>query len=268
MNVIANLALLPAVFLASNVHSESIPGESRAGDSYDAADEFYDPQVMAAARGRLQAGHGSQINSLVIAERLEYRAADSEDALLWEAQGWLGTDANKIWVKTEGEYSDSGDAEKAELQLLYSHAVSAFWDFQAGIRHDLEPTPYRSHLAIGLQGLAPYWFEMDAALFLSDEGHVTARIEAEYELFLTQRLILQPRLEINIAASSDREIGIAKGLFDSVAELRLRYEVRREFAPYVGLSWGGDFGATADIVEEAGGKPREVAFVAGFRIWY
>ncbi len=233
-----------------------------------AADAFYDPEAMAAAREALKEGHGNQLNSLVIAERLEYSAADSEDAYVWEAQGWLGTDANKLWVKTEGEYVEGEGTEEAELQFLYSRAVSAFWDIQAGIRQDLEPSPSRSHLVFGAQGLAPYWFEVDSALFLSDEGKLSARLEVEYDFRLTQRLILQPRLELNFAASSDREVGIGSGFFDCVAELRLRYEIRREFAPYLGVSWGGDFNDTADLVEEAGGDPRELAVVAGFRAWF
>ncbi|EED35156.1 copper resistance B [Luminiphilus syltensis NOR5-1B] len=237
-------------------------------DAQNAADAFYDAQAMATARSKLQEGHGNQVNSLIIAERLEYSTNDTGDAVVWEGQGWLGTDRNKFWVKTEGEYVDGEEIDEAELQLLYSRAVSAFWDVQAGIRHDFEPTPRRSHLVIGTQGLAPYWFEVDAALFLSDEGKVTARIETEYELSLTQRLILQPRLEINLAASADEEAGIGKGLFDTVAELRLRYEFRREFAPYIGVSWGGDFGDTADMVQRQDGKARGFSIVAGFRLWY
>lgn len=234
----------------------------------DAADAFYDPQAMAAARTALKEGHGNQVNSLFIAERLEYSSGDSEDAAVWEAQGWLGTDINKLWMKTEGEYVQSEGFEEAEVQLLYSRAVSAFWDVQAGIRYDIEPTPNRAHLAIGALGLAPYWFEMDAALFLSEEGGLTARLEAEYELSLTQRLILQPRVELNLSADADEELGIGEGLFDSVAELRLRYEFRREFAPYIGVSWGGDFGGTADLVKKEGRDATGVSLVAGFRFWF
>jgi copper resistance protein B len=234
----------------------------------NAADAYYDPQAMAAARAALKEHHGNQVNSLLIAERLEYLAADDEDALVWEAQGWVGTDMDKLWVKTEGEHVDGEGTEEAELQLLYSRAVSPFWDLQAGARQDLQPSPNRSHLVIGAQGLAPYWFEVDTALFLSDEGKLSARLEAEYELRLTQRLILQPRIELNFAASADEAVGIGKGFFDSVAELRLRYEVRREFAPYLGISWGGDFGDTAKLVEAAAEDPRGLAVVAGFRVWF
>lgn len=249
-------AALTTLCIASSVHAQT------------AADAFYEPEAMAAARASLKEGHGNQINNLLIAERFEYSSSDSEDAIVWEAQGWVGTDYHKLWVKTEGEYVDGDGTEEAELQLLYSRAVSAFWDLQAGVRHDMEPSPSRSHLVLGVQGMAPYWFEVDSAVFLSDEGKLSARFEAEYDLFLTQRLILQPRLELNFAASADEAIGIGRGFFDSVAELRLRYEFRREFAPYIGLSWGGDFGDTADFRENPEDDSRELSLVAGFRMWF
>ena len=233
-----------------------------------AADAYYDPAAMAAARAALIENLGNQSNALLIAERLEYQDTGKENALVWEAQGWLGTDLHKLWVKSEGEYENEGQLEEAELQFLYSRAVSPFWDLQAGIRYDIEPSPERTHLVLGAQGLAPYWFEMDGALFLSDEGNVSARLEAEYEMFLTQRLILQPRLELNLATSDDEELRIGRGFFDSVVELRLRYEFRREFAPYQGISWGGDFNRTADLVEQSGQDPQEFSIVAGVRVWF
>lgn len=233
-----------------------------------AADQFYDPQAMAASRAHLKNSHGNQVNSLLIAERLEFSKDDDHDSLVWEGQAWMGSDLHKIWIKTEGERVSGEGLEEAELQLLYSRAISPFWDLQLGLRHDIEPSPSRSHFVIGTQGLAPYWFETDVAVFISEEGKASARLEAEYELFLTQRLILQPRIELNLAASDDLEVGIRRGVFDSVAELRLRYEFRREFAPYVGLSWGGDFGDTARVVERGGDDPRGWAVVFGLRGWF
>ena len=233
-----------------------------------AADAYYDPAAMAQARAALRQHHGNQRNSLLIAERLEHHSIDGENQLAWEAQGWHGTDEHKFWFKTEGEAATDGEVDEAEVQLLYSRAISPFWDLQAGIRHDMEPSPQRNHLVLGFQGLAPYWFEVDSAVFLSDEGTLTARVELEYELLLTQRLILQPRLELNLAASDDEEIGVGRGVFDSFAELRLRYEIRRQFAPYLGISWGGDFHHSADFTATEGGDPREFAVVAGIRIWF
>jgi len=254
-------ALRTTVFL-----SLAFAGSPAAGQN--AADAYYDPQAMAAARAALKESHGNQINSLVIAERMEYSHSDDKDSFVWEAQGWVGTDLHKLWFKAEGEHLEEEGTEEAEVQLLYSRAISPFWDLQAGLRHDLEPSPNRTHLVLGAQGMAPYWFEMDTAMFLSEEGKLSARVEAEYDLRLSQRLILQPRLELNLATSADRELGIGRGFFDSVAEIRLRYEFRREFAPYLGLSWGGAFGDTADLVEEGGGDPRELSIVAGLRLWF
>lgn len=233
-----------------------------------AADQYFDPQEMSAARKALKKGHGNQINSLLIAERLEYLTSNDSDALVWEAQGWVGTDISKFWLKTEGKHIRAEGIEESEIQLLYSRAVSPFWDFQAGIRHDLNPTPNRTHLVLGAQGLAPYWFEVDTAVFISNEGNATVRLETEYEFFLTQRLILQPRVELNLATRADEDLELGRGFFDSVAELRLRYEFRREFAPYLGVSWGGAFGDTADLVKQRGEQPREFSVVAGIRLWF
>ena len=135
---------------------------------------------------------------------------------------------------------------------------------QAGIRYDIKPNPSRSYAVIGLQGVAPYWFEVDVAVFLSNKGDLSARLEAEYELRLTQRLLLQPRLELNLAASDDDAIGVGAGLSTAQAGLRLRYEITREFAPYVGVSWSRAFGETADRATD----PRRTSFVAGLRFWF
>ncbi len=233
-----------------------------------AADAFYDPEEMAAARASLHAGHGSQLNSLLIAERLEFAHADDEQAMVWEAQGWWGGDLNKLWVKTEGELESGGDEDAAELQLLFSRAISPFWDLQAGWRQASADDDSTDFFVLGAMGLAPQWFEVDAALFVSDAGEMSARLEAEYELFLTQRLILQPRVELNLALEDDVDRGLESGLFDSVAELRLRYEIRREFAPYLGVSWGGEFGGNATAAAQNGLSARQTAVVAGFRFWF
>ena len=176
------------------------------------------------------------------ADRFEY-VADPEH-WLWDVQGWYGTDENKFWWKTEGEL-DSDGTEEAELQLLYSRAVSAFWDLQFGVRQDIEPTPSVSYAVIGLQGLAPQWFEIDMAAFIDENGDVSARLEAEYDLLLTQRLILQPRAEFDTGPES---LGIG---------LRLRYEIRREIAPYIGVSW-----------QDRKGEDNFVSLVAGARFWF
>lgn len=235
----------------------------------NAADAYYDPAVMAAARTALKSSHGAQINSLLLGERFEFLSNDGEPLAVWEGQGWIGGDAQKLWLKTEGEYDvDGGRLEEAELQALYSRAVSAFWDLQVGLRHDVRPTPSRTYLAMGVQGLARYWFEFDAQLFLSEAGNLSARLEAEYDFLLTQRLILQPRIEVNASFSADEEIAVGSGLSTTDVEVRLRYEIKREAAPYIGVSWSRAFGDTADAIRTNGKDSDQLSWVAGFRFWF
>ena len=233
-----------------------------------AADAYYDPAAMAAARNNVQQMHGDTLNYLVIGERLENRVHDGDSSLVWEAQGWIGYDLNKLWLKTEGHYDNkTNDTEEFEFQALWSHAITPFWDFQAGWRHDFEDTS-KDYAVIGLMGLAPYWFEIDAAAFISDEGDASARLEAEYELRFTQRLILQPRMELNYAFSDVPEASIGQGLHKANLGLRLRYEFKREFAPYLGVAWEKSFGDTADLLQATGKDTSETSFVLGFRFWY
>ncbi|MEN7341318.1 MAG: copper resistance protein B [Pseudomonadota bacterium] len=234
----------------------------------NAADQMFDPEEMAKAREALWSSHGSQVNGLVLGERFEYRAAD-DPLLVWEGQGWIGTDDDKLWIKTEGEYeTDDSRFEEFEVQALYSRAISPFWDLQIGIRHDFDPNPSRTYLTLGAQGLARYWFELDAQVFVSDRGKLSTRLEAEYELRFTQRLILQPRVEINAALSDDNDIGVSSGLSSVDAGLRLRYEFKRTLAPYVGIEWNRRYGAAAEAIEADNGDPSELSFVAGLRFWY
>lgn len=235
----------------------------------NAADAYWGAAQMASSRAALKNNHGGQINSLILGERLESQFRDGDAETVWEAQGWVGGDIHKAWFKTEGDFSDEdGRFEEIELQALYSRAISAFWDVQFGLRHDARPDPSRNYAVVGFQGLAPYWFELDAQLFLSDQGDVSVRLEGEYELRLTQRLILQPRVELNAAFSDDVEIGVGSGLSEADVGLRLRYEIRREFAPYLGVSWIRQFGATRDFSTAEDRSVDELAWVAGVRIWF
>lgn len=234
----------------------------------NAADEFYDPAAMAAARERVRQMHGDSLNSLIIGERLENQIYDGDSNLVWEAQGWIGYDLNKLWLKTEGHYNnENNDTEEFELQALWSHAISPFWDFQAGWRHDFQDT-HRDFAVVGLMGLAPYWFEIDAAAFISEDGDASARLEAEYELRFTQRLILQPRLELNYTFSEDLEAGIGKGMHKGHLGLRLRYEFKREIAPYLGVAWEKSYGNTGSLLRAAGKDSSETSVVMGLRLWY
>ncbi len=210
--------------------------------------------------------------SQVIADQFEYRNSDGSDTLTWDMQGWYGGDYNKLWVKFEGEDETSANAGEMELQALYSRTVTAFWDFQAGIRYDAaygtDAPGDRAFAVIGLQGLAPYWFELEPAIFISDNGDFSARLVASYELLFTQRLILEPRAEINISANEVREYDIGSGLNDIQLDLRLRYEIRRKFAPYVGIAWSRKFGNTARLTRASGGDVDVLSLATGIRFWF
>ncbi len=203
----------------------------------------------------------------IMMDQLEKRGSGvgSEDA--WDVEGWIGKDLTKLWIKTNGKRA-FGKTEDGELQILYSKAVSTFWDFQTGIRHDFEPSPSRSWWAIGLKGLAPYFFEIDTALFIGESGHTALRAEAEYELLLTQRLVLTPEIEINLFSRDDPATGTGSGLSDIEAGLRLRYEIRREFAPYIGVNWSRLYGKTADFAQAAGESSSDTQFTIGLRAWF
>ncbi len=205
-------------------------------------------------------------------DRLEYRDDEGPNHLLWDAQGWYGGDYRRLWLKTEGERPVSDSNGEFEAQALLSQLVSPYWDLQAGVRYDRAfgsgPDRDRFFGVLGIQGLAPYRFETDAALFVSEDGDVSLRVELEYELLLTQRLILQPRAELSVAAQEVKAWGVGEGLNDLQLGLRLRYEIRRQFAPYVGVEWTRKFGDTADFARAEGHDASTAALVAGLRMWF
>lgn len=209
---------------------------------------------------------------MIITDQLEYRANQGADTLRWDIQGRYGTDVNKLWVKFEGDSEASANTGELEIQTLYSRMMAPFWDLQVGIRHDrfygVGPTTDRSFAVLGVQGLAPYRFELEPAVFISEDGDFSARLTGTYEMLFSQRLILQPRFEINIAASTVRAFGVGSGFNDVQLGLRLRYELRREFAPYVGLTWLRELGNTAELTRDNGGNIDNLAFMVGLRMWY
>jgi len=230
---------------------------------------YYDPAALAASRRALQKEHGGQFSYFAIVDRFEYQSNDGVPTLLFDAQGWWGTDRNRLWVKSEIEYDfERNRFEEAELQALWSRPIARYFDFQAGIRHDFEPDPTRTFGVIGIQGLAPYWFEIDANIFVSGRGDVSARFEAEYDLLLTQRLIIQPRTELNFAVQSVEDFGVGSGLSTAEVGLRLRYEIKRQFAPYVGVNWVRSVGETADFARADAENVGAVSVVAGLRLWF
>lgn len=203
----------------------------------------------------------------LLVNRLEYVHSDGADSGAYDAQAWWGTTYDRLVLKGEGDYAD-GRLEDARTELLWGHAVSPYWDRQLGARYDGGEGPGRGWLALGLQGLSPYWFEVDATAYLGDEGRTALRLEAEYELLLSQRLILQPRTEANLYSRDDPERGIGSGLSDLSAGLRLRYEFSRQFAPYVGMEWSEKIGQTRDMAKAEGTAVDETRLVAGLRWWF
>lgn len=205
--------------------------------------------------------HGLMIDRL---ERVRTRDSSST---AYELQGWFGRDYDRAVLKAEGDI-DGGEFEHARTELLWGHAVAAYWDTQLGVRHDGGQVPSRTWLAFGIQGLAPYWFEVDATAYVGEQGHTAVRLAAEYELLLTQKLILQPRIEANFYGKRDAERELGSGLSDLVAGVRLRYEIRREIAPYVGVERSDKFAGTADFARADGHDTQETRVVAGLRFWF
>ena len=229
------------------------------------ADQAYDLRAMQRARAILEDEHGGARVSKLQADLLEW--APKGDRYGWEVEGWYGGDINRFAFKTEGEGQSGEGLESAEVQLLYSRAVARYTDLQAGIRYDLKPRG-RAYATVGVDALFPYWFEAEGALFLSDKGDLLARLEGSYDFRLTQRLVLQPRSELEFAAQDIPESQIGSGLSRGEFGLRLRYEFRREFAPYVGVSYERAFGDTADFVRAHGEKAGSTRFVVGLRAWF
>lgn len=242
------------------------PPEAGSGPP-SAADAIWGADVMRPSRAALKAEGGDMTRFWFLADRAELRINGGDTGYLWDVQGYWGGDTDKLWLKSEGEGGFGDKVDDAEVQALYSRAIAPFFDLQAGVRHDFAPFG-RNYAVLGVQGLAPYRFEVDAALFLSDRGDVTARIEAELDQRLTQRLILQPRTEINVAAQDVPELGIGTGIDTLSLGVRLRYEIIREFAPYIGVEQNWRVGNSADFARARGDATSTTHFVAGIRLWF
>ncbi len=231
------------------------------------AEAIWGAQEMRASREALIDETGNQSIFWFQGDRAEFRARDGRDGYLWDVQGYYGGDIDKFWFKSEGEGNFGEKIESAEVQGLWSHAIAPFFDLQAGVRQDLSG-PNRTHAVVGIQGLAPYLFEVDAAAFLSNKGDLTARIEVELDQKITQRLILQPRVEVALAAQDIPELGIGTGVDAIEAGVRLRYEIVREFAPYIGIDQEWKVGNSADFARLVGEDPSETSYVVGIRFWF
>jgi len=231
-------------------------------------------QAAAAGKNWPEPIEDSMRFGFLLFDQLEYRMKNNaDDTVRWDVVGWYGGDYNRLWLKTEGEWRTSGErGGEAEVQALYGRLIAPFWDFQAGLRYDQFSGAgfdrSRGFAVIGLQGLARYRFELEPALFISQDGDVSARLTATYDLLLTQRLILQPRLDFDAAVQSAKKFGVGEGVNSVGLGLRLRYEITREFAPYIGVHWLGRFGETADLARRGGGRADDIALVFGVRLWF
>lgn len=210
---------------------------------------------------------GGQYYGRVLLDRLEAQDADAHTAMLWDGLASWGRDFDKINISSEGERI-AGVTEHLRTELFWSHAVARWWDSTVGLRHDSGAGPDRDWLAVGVQGLAPYFFDISATAYAGESGRSALQLEAEYEMRLSNRLILQPRLELNAYGRSDAENGIGSGVSDSEFGLRLRYEIRRELAPYLGVEWSRKYGGSADLARAAGEHSGEARAVAGLRVWF
>jgi copper resistance protein B len=232
------------------------------------ADRYFDSRAMAAAQAKLLGEHGGMTFHKVLFNIAEHQAREGRDGYRWDASAWFGGDIDRLALKSEGEGSFGEAIDHGEVQALWSHAVDPYWNVQGGIRQEVGRGPDRTYASIGIEGLAPYWFDLGASAFVSTRGDLLARVEGDIDQRITQRLILQPRVEANFAAQDIPENGIGAGLSTLELGLRLRYEVAREFAPYVGVSWDRRFGETARIARAAGERASSTSFVSGIRFWF
>ncbi len=247
----------------SSMDSMSMPGRAAPTDARDphAYSGGYDfgPYPL-----RLADQHN--FGALLI-DRLESVRTDDNTSTTIDLQAWYGRDYDRIVLKAEGAI-DNDALDGARSEILWGHAVAPYWNAQLGLRYDSGESPDQTWLALGIQGLAPYWFEVDASAYIGAVGRTAVSVEAEYDLLLTQRLILQPRFEADLYGKDDAKRGVGSGLSEAVLGLRLRYEIRRQFSPYVGVEWAGKYGRTADYTRAAGQDAEEARTVVGLRCWF
>jgi copper resistance protein B len=279
--VTAATVLLPAVVAAQDPHAGHAPAPKPAakeeaapkqppveGTPREPIPPVTDADRAAAFPADLHghATHEGRVNSFVLFDQFEWQGG-AEGGLAIENKSWIGGDINRVWLRAEGE-SDDGDVEAAHVHVLYGRSVSRWWDMVAGLRQDFEPGPAQSWLAVGVQGLAPYWFEIEATGYIGPDARTQARFEVEYELLFTNRVILQPLIELEISGKNDPDRRIGAGLSSIETGLRLRYEFRRELAPYIGVTWHRKLFGTADFARAAGEDAGAGRLAIGLRTWF
>jgi copper resistance protein B len=211
--------------------------------------------------------HDEAVHYFVLFDQLEWQAGGGADSFNLDSRGWVGRDRDRLWFRAEGDGAD-GRVEEAQAHVLYGRLISRWWDLVAGVRQDFRPGSPQTWAAFGIQGLAPYWFEIEATAYVGASGRTQARFEVEYELLLTNRLIMQPLVELELFGKSDPERGVGAGLSTTDIGFRLRYEFRRELAPYVGVTWRNKWGKTADFAEANGEDTGSARLVTGLRLWF
>lgn len=204
----------------------------------------------------------------VLLDQFEGRTDGSRTDFRWDGQGWLGTDYDKLWIKSEGFVRSDGKVDDGRHEFLYDRAITTYFDLQGGLRADLDSRRTRNWAAFGIQGLAPLFFDLEATAYVSDQGHFAGRVQASYDLLIIQRLILQPEIELNLYSKADPARLVGAGLSDIDTGLRLRYEFSRKFAPYLGVAYEGKFGQTAGFARNAGEGTGAARFVFGVRTWF
>jgi copper resistance protein B len=202
-------------------------------------------------------------------DQLEERTNGPDDEFRWDGEGGVGTDMNKLWFKSEG-FVEHGRMTDGDQEALYDRPIPylRYFDFQAGVRYDLDSDPGRTWGAIGIEGLAPYFFEFAPTFYFSNRGFFAGRVEGSYDILITNRLIAQPQFELNFYSKSNPSRGIGSGLSELDTGLRIRYEFSRKFAPYIGFAYTGNYGQTATFAREGGGNSEDPRFIFGVRLWY
>lgn len=236
------------------------PPDARDPNAYAEGVDF----TRGEARPRM--GDRARIGSILI-DNFEFSRVDGDTSTPYDIEGWFGKTFNRAVLKAEGEF-ESGDLAEARTELLWGHAIAAYWDTQVGVRYDSGPGPDRSWLAAGIEGLAPYHFDLEVTAYVGESNRTAFRLDASYEMLMTQRLILQPRLEANFYGRDDMARGIGSGLSGTTLALRLRYEVRRELAPYIAIEQSRIYGGTEDYARAAGMDPSDSRIMVGLRFWF
>lgn len=237
----------------------SAPADARDPHEYSGGADF----TRGAERPVLMDHH--RFRSLRL-DHLEAADVDGETVVPFDLEAWLGKTYDRGVLKSEGELV-SGDLEHARTELLWAHAIASYWDSELGVRYDSGAGPNRTWLAAGIEGLAPYRFDLELTAYVGESSRTALRFDASYDMLLTQRLILEPRIEANFYGKDDVERGLGSGLADASLALRLRYEIRRELAPYIGVAWVDEYGGTEDLTRAAGGDPSDARFLLGIRFW-